>query len=184
MEPVECLTCGSSFKPSEAKRKYCSRKCYGISKRSDREDVRYKLVHRPDHPLAPRGGTFARARIILYEKIGPGATSCTWCDKALKWAPGQPYAPDGIIADHLDFDPTNDSADNLVAACRTCNGRRREPSRDDAIREGELFVTYKNGARTRAKELTCRQCGGRFTVPLSAKSRFCGSECYHAYVRS
>lgn len=72
------------------------------------------------HPLASRVGHLKRARKVLYDAIGPGPHECHWnCGKLLEWG-----GHDGIYADHLDGDVSNDDPENLVPSCNPCNARR------------------------------------------------------------
>lgn len=80
----------------------------------------YKILSMQyEHPLAIQGYV-AEHRVVLYEKIGPGPHLCHWgCGKLLEWG-----GREGIFADHLDSDPTNNSPENLVPSCNSCNWNR------------------------------------------------------------
>lgn len=76
-----------------------------------------------NHPLAYKG-TIGEHRKVLYEKIGPGPHRChwEWCGhRELNWL--WDY-PNRLEADHLDHDRTNNSPENLVPCCRSCNAKR------------------------------------------------------------
>lgn len=73
-----------------------------------------------DHPLASKNGDVGEHRMVLYDKIGPGPHPCYWgCGKLLEWG-----GLEGIIADHVDHDKSNNDPANLVPSCNPCNWRR------------------------------------------------------------
>ena len=72
-----------------------------------------------DHPLSSTQGHLPEHRMVLYEKIGPGPHNCHWCDKEVSWGGKQ-----GLCADHLDDDRSNNDPENLVPSCYLCNWRR------------------------------------------------------------
>jgi hypothetical protein len=79
-----------------------------------------RLTMEDEHPLASQVGHVKRARKVLYDTIGPGPHFCHWgCGKLLGWG-----GSDGICADHLDGDTSNDDPNNLVPSCNPCNARR------------------------------------------------------------
>jgi len=80
-----------------------------------------RLTMEDDHPLANRRtGHVKQARKVLYDAIGPGPHPCHWgCGRVLDWG-----GSDGICADHLNGDTSNDEPENLVPSCNPCNGRR------------------------------------------------------------
>lgn len=132
------------------------------------------------HPIAPPSGIVPVARLVLWDKIGPGPHPCHWCGKAIRWTPGDPYAPDALVADHLDWDATNDAPENLVPSCGPCNGHRRRSRQARIIQDGELKTTW-GGYVTRAVERSCETCGNQFlTIPAEVKKgkgRFCSRSC-------
>ena len=89
-------------------------------------DLGYLRVTRPDHPLASKRGVVYVHRMVLYDKIGPGTHPCHWCGKPVTWRPGVRYG-DALVADHLDFDPSNNDPANLVPSCHLCNCVRHRP---------------------------------------------------------
>jgi hypothetical protein len=75
------------------------------------------LTGQQDHPIANADGTLAEHRKVLYDAIGPGPHECHWgCGRLLEWG-----GRDGIHADHLDGDKTNNTPENLVVSCGPCN---------------------------------------------------------------
>lgn len=75
------------------------------------------LTGQQGHPLADGKGQLGEHRKVLYAKIGPGSHPCHWeCGRILEWG-----GLNGICADHLDEDTTNNSPDNLVPSCVWCN---------------------------------------------------------------
>lgn len=181
MEPIECRTCNKPFTPSQAGRPFCSRPCYYESRRGPRKkDVAYRMQTAKGHPIAPKGGVVSAARIALYDKIGGGPHPCNWCATPVNWRPGNPYAKDALIADHLDWNPANDDPQNLVPSCNPCNGHRRKNGGSRPIQEGELTINW-GGSRTRAVKRFCNLCGAEFlTVPAEVnigKGRYCSRSC-------
>jgi len=79
-----------------------------------------RLTMEDSHPLASRVGQVLESRKVLYDSIGPGPHECHWsCGRVLEWG-----GIGGIQADHVDGDKTNNSAENLVPSCVSCNVRR------------------------------------------------------------
>lgn len=178
-----CAACGGEI-PSKrrATQRFCSSVCYGKSNRgvARKGNVKHRVVLPPEgHPLAIDGGRVPAARIVLYDKIGPGAHPCNWCSNEIDWN-AQRYAPNAIIADHLDWDPSNDAPDNLVASCNPCNAHRRAGGTSTRLTDDDKTIIW-GGVRTRAVELFCQVCGARFLIPPSAtfdgKGRTCSRSC-------
>ena len=104
----------------------------------------YRLVRRPNHPLANRWGSVPEHREVLFDAIGDGEHPCHWCGRTLTWR-GRVGAQ--INADHLDEDRLNNARENLVPACLDCNTRRgtngrglRELAKDLAALDDPLVV--------------------------------------------
>lgn len=188
MKPIACRTCDRTFTPTQAGRPFCSRECYYKSKRGHRkEEVSYRTITAKGHPIAPPSGVVGEARLNLWNKIGPGPHACHHgCGREVNWRPGDQYAPDALIADHLDWDTTNDDSENLVPSCNPCNSHRRKGGDSRRIQPGEPTVMM-GGRPTRATEFTCRQCGKKTLVLnwLAKKRgdryyRFCSPRCERA----
>lgn len=81
-----------------------------------------RLTGMHDHPLSTSGGVILEHRKTLYDAIGPGPHACHWKDQfdcgrtSLEW--------DNICVDHLDSDTLNNTLENLVVSCRSCNTKR------------------------------------------------------------
>jgi hypothetical protein len=88
----------------------------------------YEIAYMPNHPLAGRSGQVYVHRAVLYDAIGPGEHACNWCSEIVRWDAHR-WAPDLLNADHLNSDPSNNSIDNLVPACRKCNSLRGQQRR-------------------------------------------------------
>lgn len=92
---------------------------------------RYRLVYRPDHPLADKGGKVYEHRAVLHDSIGPGPHPCHWCETELDWLPkGNPTA---INVDHLNAIGDDNRPENLVPSCQSCNNTRGMQARHDAL---------------------------------------------------
>lgn len=184
MDPIACETCQRLFTPRQKGRpnRFCSRPCYGESlKGPQRMGVAHRTKTAKGHPLAPPSGVVAVARLVLFDQIGPGEHPCNWCGVTLKWATGRTL--DGIVADHLNHDPTNDNPDNIVASCNSCNAHRRRNGDAPRIQEGELTV-LRNGRPTRAVKRYCNYCEAEFlTVPAEVRNGK-GLYCSRSHARS
>lgn len=115
----------------------------------------------PTHPLATKNGKVSVSRMVLFDKIGPVGAPCHWCHDPLLWS-------GDLVADHLDSDPTNNDAGNLVPSCRGCNANR-----DDGTGHGRRDLTPK----------TCPQCGGAFVALRENHERqeCCSRACSMSY---
>lgn len=137
----------------------------------------YRYVLRPEHPLAPTCGKLPEHRVILYESIGPGSHPCHHCGEPVEWMVGVRTKQGALITDHLDGDPTNNSAGNLVPSCHGCNIKQSE----HGVSDDELFLV-RDGVRHRAEERSCEFCGVDFLVRRAEakqpnKGRFCSMSC-------
>lgn len=80
-----------------------------------------RLTMEDGHPLAnTTTGQVLESRKVLYDSIGEGPHGCHWgCGKILVWG-----GVSGIYVDHVDGDKLNNSLNNLVPSCNSCNVRR------------------------------------------------------------
>lgn len=93
---------------------------------------RYKHKHRPDHPLAFKGGLVYEHRMVLFDAIGYGPHACHWCGTEVDW---KPKGEEGELhPDHLNGYGDDNRLENLVPACRRCNTTRGAQARSDALR--------------------------------------------------
>lgn len=124
------------------------------------------MVRAPEHPLAPVSGLVSAARIVLYDQIGQGPHPCHWCGRSVNWLVGQRgNLRDALVADHLDSNELDDSPDNLVASCGSCNGERGTKVLND-----EEYITRANGTRLRIGEVRqCRTCGTDFVTDVTLR---------------
>jgi hypothetical protein len=93
----------------------------------------YKMVSRPNHPLAPSNGRTYEHRLVLFESIGPGTHLCHWCGRPVTWDLSYYYGGgfDALVSDHVDGNKRNNDPSNLVPACNLCNTlRTRRPSKN------------------------------------------------------
>lgn len=84
----------------------------------------YIVVKAIGHPLARQSGLLFEHRKVLYDQIGDGPHKCYWCDGEVQWSNAGKSKRGSLVPDHLDGNKSNNSADNLVAACNTCNALR------------------------------------------------------------
>lgn len=137
-----------------------------------------RIAWAPNHPLATKNGYVSKARMVLYDAVGPGKHKCHWCGIEIEWVVLKNHGttPNGIVADHVDNNWRNNDPQNLVVSCVGCNGVRSRAVRDD-----EVFIVRKNGTRLRAVARTCEYCGDEFLAqPLEVKrgkGRFCSMSC-------
>jgi hypothetical protein len=81
-----------------------------------------RLTGMAGDPLANGGNVVLEHRKILYDAIGPGPHMCYWgCGKVLEWK-GQ----NGLHADHINGDKTDNRRENLVPSCNPCNKARAQ----------------------------------------------------------
>lgn len=81
----------------------------------------YVWCYAPVHPLAGPSGVLYKHRVVLHDHIGGGVHQCNWCCEEVEWgAKGKRK----LVADHLDNNKENNTTDNLVASCNTCNATR------------------------------------------------------------
>lgn len=115
------------------------------------------------HPVAQGGWAWTHV-YVLFEKIGYGPHLCHWCrSKLLAWRRGG----SGLHADHVDGDVTNNSPENLVPSCVSCNtwrsGKAFAWSQSDegraALKRG--LRNMSDDARRRQREAQSR--GGKNT---------------------
>ena len=181
-----CENCGDPIRkrPNYKKARFCSHDCYSESIRGKAkvDKVEGRMATAKGHPLAPASGRIAYARLALYEKIGPGPHPCHWCESEITWMPGVGPKHGAIIADHINFDRTDDSPDNLVASCLNCNAHRTERGDRNRIQEGELTVEV-GGSRTRAVLVECATCGKSFAalpaLVRKGEGKYCSMECVY-----
>ena len=183
-----CETCGKYFDPKARKykpKRFCSRACYdaaGPLRGRPKERVKdQRMVRAPGHPIAPPSGMLAVARLVLFDKVGPGPHPCHWCGVEVDWKTG--LVNGALIADHLNWDRNDDSPENLVPACLPCNTNRQREHQDRALQDDDLTMMW-GGYRTRAVRRECEFCGSEFlTIPAEVKKgkgRFCSRECGYA----
>jgi hypothetical protein len=181
-----CEGCGQEFTPkawNNRPRLFCSRACYNRNRRGRlrKEKIEGRMTRVKGHPIAPPSGTVAVARVTLYDRIGPGPHPCHWCGVEVDWKTG--LVPGALIADHLNWDRSDDSPENLVAACLPCNTNRQREVQNRALVPGELTVVW-GGSPTRAIERVCDRCGETFLIPPAAtkrgRGRFCSRDCMYA----
>lgn len=183
---TNCETCGAPVKerpPSARAARFCSLSCYHASMRGvNRVPVvaGERLRMAKGHPIAPASGRIAEARLVLYDKIGPGKHACNWCGTSIEWMPGAGPVPGAIMADHLDWDRTNNAPENVVAACHNCNAHRTRAGDRRRIEDGEPVVVM-GGRRTRAIKRVCETCGKTFLIAPAALKRGRGTGRYCSY---
>lgn len=73
------------------------------------------------HPASPKSGLLYEHRKVFYEAHGPDGHDCFWCGVSVTWGGS---GAGKINIDHLDGDKTNNSPENLRAACNRCNTAR------------------------------------------------------------
>lgn len=84
----------------------------------------YFLLYAPHCPIAAPSGYVSAQRVVFYDAAGPGPHACAWCGIALRFESAPCYTRRHLFVDHLDGDPTNNAAANLVASCLVCNMHR------------------------------------------------------------
>lgn len=96
----------------------------------------YVLLHAPGHPLAKRNLVYEH-RKVFHEQHGEGPFNCHWCGKVVTWV--------DMHVDHVNADPTDNRAENLVPSCPLCNQKRGIPKMTRRAREGQGVTLTFNG---------------------------------------
>lgn len=187
MDMKTCEACGEPIPKKKIRaskpNRFCSWDCFKATPRPQLVETTSgtRVMRRPDHPLAPRSGLVALSRIVLYEKIGPGEHTCTWCGCTVKWMPGEGNTKGALIADHLDWNQQNNDPSNLVPSCHVCNSHRVRQSDRRLIEPHEVFLVDSAGERHRAERKACEYCGEFFLAKLTFTkrrgARFCSLTC-------
>jgi hypothetical protein len=86
----------------------------------------YLKANIPDHPLADESGWVAVHRVVAFAASqDKNGAKCHWCGFWVPWTcrmfSGQEHV---VNVDHLDENPKNNTAANLVTACCWCNSNR------------------------------------------------------------
>lgn len=181
----KCKTCEKSFHPQNGRpdQPYCSRGCYSDAIRGQhrKEGVTYRMRTAKGHPIAPPSGVVAVARLNLWDRIGEGPHKCHWCGVDVSWFMSR-YEEGSLIVDHLNWDATDDTQNNLIPSCNTCNAHRREKGGLGKIKSEELTV-LRNGKPTRAVKTICHFCHSDFLVPpavlAKGKGKYCSRDCMY-----
>lgn len=89
---------------------------------------RYKIIKRPNHPLAFKNGRVFVHRATLYDAIPQDVHNCHWCKRQVTWYKSHPGCEYALVVDHLDQNRQNNDLSNLVPSCNSCNSKRtRKP---------------------------------------------------------
>lgn len=72
------------------------------------------LTMQYEHPLAVGNSEVLEHRAVLYSEIGPGSHNCHWCGIQVSWGCG-------LVVDHLNGDRVDNTPENLVPSCDSCN---------------------------------------------------------------
>lgn len=185
MDEHLCEHCRKPFQPRRQDAgRFCSRACYfafgpGPTPKDRCKRPRQRTAR--GHPLAPPGGIVGVARLVLYDKIGPGEHPCHWCQAPVRWiVGGGPGTPGSLLADHLDWDTNNNVPENLIPSCNHCNAHRTQNGGRARIELGDLTMLW-SGTPTRAVQRSCAQCGAEFlTIPAEirkGKGLYCSRSC-------
>lgn len=145
----------------------------------------YRYAKRKNHPLSPPSGSLPLHRLVLFDKIGPGAHPCHHCGVMVEWRVGVRTAEGALISEHLDGNPANNAPDNLAPSCHACNIRKSK----HGVSDQEEFIKI-NGNRTRARAVrkVCVVCGKEFLVraaivksksPKSGDGKYCSRQCMY-----
>jgi 5-methylcytosine-specific restriction endonuclease McrA len=178
----KCDRCGTSYTRSPALiGKYCSAPCGYAARRKETVTAKYRMLYKPDHPLATNSPYIPEHRVILWEAIGAGDHLCHRCGRAISWAPGDRTKSGSLVVDHLDRDSHNNAIENLAASCQSCNNRNRP----DGVGDEEPYRIMAAGHRARGERRECCTCGNEFVTWPVAKAhqdnpnrgRFCSRSC-------
>lgn len=84
----------------------------------------YRMVSRPQHPLANKSGHVYVHRLVLFDRIGPGDHPCWNCGRLVSWHRTYPGHSLALVVDHIDRNADNNTPENLRPSCQSCNTRR------------------------------------------------------------
>lgn len=115
----------------------------GVSHRAPR---RYRSRYLPNHPLAMANGKVYAHRLALYERIGPGAHPCHWCQTLVEWTATKGN-PRMLVVDHLNGATDDNDPDNLVASCHGCNSARGMQRKSELLRSEGLWSHHDTIAK-------------------------------------
>lgn len=108
MGPRQCEACYACFrKHGTTARPPSKRRGFAIS------TAGYRLVFRPNHPMAQANGMALEHRVVFYDSVLGIPQPCAWCGCDLAWA--------DTVVDHLNARRTENGTGNLVASCNDCN---------------------------------------------------------------
>lgn len=171
-----CDTCGISYtRPPSQIGSFCSKACAYVARTKPLEErvAKYRMMYRPGHPLAVNSPYIPEHRVLLWEKLGSGPQRCHYCSKTVLWLPGGHTKVDALVTDHIDRDTSNNSFENLVPACHSCNMKNT----DRSICNNEPHYFDKQGKRHRAYTRPCGKCEKIFTTSANFMGRFCSRNC-------
>ena len=176
-----CAGCGivvAAFKSEALRRKYCGASCYNQTRRLSYTPIGYRNrgVSR-DHPLSEGRNAIREHRLVLWDRVGPGAHPCHYCGTLVEWRVGVHAWHGALVAEHLDRNTANNDPSNIVVACQPCNIRNQART----VTDDEDFVMTSDGNRRRAIKHICArpECGAEFLAALISKRKYCSSACFH-----
>jgi hypothetical protein len=84
---------------------------------------RYVIVKRPNLPIAMRNGRVYLHRAVLFGQIGMCRVPCFWCGAPVSFNVSDSRA-EPVVVDHRNHDRHDNSYQNLVPSCGSCNAGR------------------------------------------------------------
>lgn len=95
----------------------------------------YVMEHLPDHPIwEETNGRIYQHRRVFYDAYGRGPHDCHWCGSSVDWP--------NLHVDHLNFDKSDNSLENLMPSCAKCNIGRAEVEVDYRERKGARVIEF------------------------------------------
>lgn len=99
---------------------HLNRKKRGLPPHYSRQKLakkRYRILTRPNHPLADNRGRILEHRMVLFNSMGGGRWPCFWCGTPLEWGVN-------LFVDHRNHDKQDNRLENLLPSCNSCNAGR------------------------------------------------------------
>jgi hypothetical protein len=143
---VKCRTCGAVFESGSIRRQFCSKECANAA-HSARMRGRGNSHYKTGTSYAK---WFDQMRPLILERDMDRCVVCHAPNKP-RWVTwnGQRVARSNLVIHHIDENPANNRADNLMTLCTTCHGTHHKSAQTpwpwfaQYARMASLFMTSR-----------------------------------------